>query len=89
MTKHKRSDVFDNPIHEGADADPNAPAAKATPRHEGTINELMAGWWKACKDLTLQPESVGDHFVAYAAERGWALVDADTLPPPPEADPIP
>lgn len=89
MTKHKRSDIFDNPDLEGADLNPNAPAAKAAPKHEGTINELMAGWWHEARAMTLDPAGVGDHFVAYAAERGWALVDADTLPPPPEADPIP
>lgn len=82
---------FAQPVQEGAEISPAADAPVAKPRHEGTVNELMAGWFREAKAATPDPETVGDHFVAYAAERGWALVDADTLPPPepPPEEPAP
>ncbi len=90
--KHDRDPLdHDDPGHPdfpwGGPPEPNAVVEGAdvpAPRHEGTVNDLMAGWWKLVKDSTPDPATVGDHFVAYAASFGWALVDADTLPPPEE-----
>jgi hypothetical protein len=42
------------------------------------VNQLMAGWWKEVKQMTLAPTQTGDHFMAYAAARGWQLVEAPT-----------
>lgn len=51
------------------------PADVVTPNHED-LNELMAGWWKEVKQLTLLPAQAGDHFTAYAAARGWQITEA-------------
>lgn len=85
---HTNEPMFGQPAPEGADVasppldtphptlavDPGHYVSVIEPHH-ADLNELMAGWWKEAKQLTLDPVAAGEHFATYAAARGWSLVE--------------